>query len=132
METDLKNKVVLVTGGSRGIGKAICLAFASEGSLVAINYVRNKEMADDLANEIKSSFGTSAIAVGADMSKETEVIKMIKQVEERLGPIDVLVNNAAYCPGGPIASYTVEEWRKHLPLTLAECLWQAGNWLSVG
>lgn len=112
METNLNNKVVLVTGGSRGIGKAICRAFAAEGSWVAINYLQNKEMADELVKEIKSSYGTDAIAVGADMSKEQDVIAMIKQVEETLGSIDVLVNNAAYCPSGPITSYSVEEWEK--------------------
>ena len=112
METNLKNKVVLVTGGSRGIGKAICRAFAAEGAMVAINYLQNRQLALELADEIKSSFKTNAIAVGGDMSKEPEVIAMIRYTEETLGPIDVLVNNAAYCPGGPITSYTSEEWEK--------------------
>lgn len=112
MELNLKDKVVLVTGGSRGIGKAICRAFAAEGAKVAINYVRNKELADDLASEIKTSFGAEVIAVGADMSKESEVIAMINRVDAALGSIDVLINNAAYCPSGPITSYTSEEWEK--------------------
>ena len=112
METNLKNKVVLVTGGSRGIGKAICRAFAAEGAMVAINYLQNRQLASELTDEIKSSFKTNAIAVGGDMSKEPEVIAMIRHTEETLGPIDVLVNNAAYCPGGPITSYTSEEWEK--------------------
>lgn len=112
MDTNLKNKVVLVTGGSRGIGKAICRAFATEGAKVAINYLRNKELADDLAAEIKTSFGVKAISVGGDMSKESEVVDMIRKVEAELGSIDVLVNNAAYCPSGPISSYTSEEWEK--------------------
>jgi 3-oxoacyl-[acyl-carrier protein] reductase len=112
VETNLKNKVVLVTGGSRGIGKAICRAFAAEGAMVAINYLQNRQLALELADEIKSSFKTNAIAVGGDMSKEPEVIAMIRHTEETLGPIDVLVNNAAYCPGGPITSYTSEEWEK--------------------
>ncbi len=112
METNLKNKVVLVTGGSRGIGKAICRAFAAEGAMVAINYLQNRQLALELADEIKSSYKTNAIAVGGDMSKEPEVIAMIRHTEETLGPIDVLVNNAAYCPCGPITSYTSEEWEK--------------------
>lgn len=112
METNLKNKVVLVTGGSRGIGKAICMAFAAEGADIAINYLQNRELALALAEEIKSSFGTGAIAVGADISKESEVIAMINRVESELGSIDVLINNAAYCPGGPITSYTFQEWEK--------------------
>lgn len=112
METNLRNKVVLVTGGSRGIGKAICKAFAAEGSSVAINYVRSKELALELAEEIASSFGVTTITVRADMSIESEVIDMIGKVEATFGPIDVLVNNAAYCPGGPITSYSSEEWEK--------------------
>ncbi len=112
METNLKGKVVLVTGGSRGIGKAICRAFAAEGAKVAINYVRSKELADDLSAEIKTNLGVEVISVGADMSKESEVVAMIRQVETELGSIDVLVNNAAYCPSGPITSYTSEEWEK--------------------
>ena len=112
MKTNLKNKVVLVTGGSRGIGKAICRAFASEGAIVAVNYVSNKEKAEAVAGEIKAQFGTNALAIKADMANETEVIAMIAELNQRLGAIDVLVNNAAYCPGGPISSYSVEEWEK--------------------
>ena len=112
MKTNLKDKVVLVTGGSRGIGKAICLAFASEGAKVAVNYVSNKEKAEAVVAEISSMFQTKAMAIKADMSKESEVIGMIQSVNEELGAIDVLVNNAAYCPGGPISSYSVEEWEK--------------------
>lgn len=112
MKTNIKDKVVLVTGGSRGIGKAICLAFAEEGALVAVNYVSNKEKAEAVVAEIKLNFGVEALAIKADMSIETEVIDMIQTVNQQLGAIDVLVNNAAYCPGGPISSYSVEEWEK--------------------
>ncbi len=112
MKTNLKDKVVLVTGGSRGIGKAICLAFAEEGALVAVNYIKSRDRADSVVSEIEEKFNTKAMAVQTDMSEEGEVISMITRVENELGPIDVLVNNAAYCPGGPISSYTVEEWEK--------------------
>lgn len=112
MKTNLKNKVVLVTGGSRGIGKSICLAFAEEGAKVAVNYVSNKEKAEAVAAEIREKYNTEAIAVKADMSKEGEVLNMISGVTARLSAIDILVNNAAYCPGGPISSYSVEEWEK--------------------
>jgi 3-oxoacyl-[acyl-carrier protein] reductase len=112
MKTNLKDKVVLVTGGSRGIGKAICLAFAEEGAKVAVNYVSNKEKAEAVATNITAKFGVEAFVIKADMSKESEVINMISEVNAKLGAIDVLVNNAAYCPGGPISSYSVEEWEK--------------------
>lgn len=112
MDTNLNNKVVLVTGGSRGIGKAICLAFAAEGAKVAVNFVSNREKAGAVVDEIKTRYGTEALAIKADISKEPEVIDMISQVNSKLGAIDILVNNAAYCPGGPISSYSVEEWKK--------------------
>ena len=112
MKTNINDKVVLVTGGGRGIGKAICLAFAEEGAKVAVNYVSNKEKAEAVVAEIKLNFGIEAMAIKADMSIETEVIDMIQAVNQQLGAIDVLVNNAAYCPGGPISSYSVEEWEK--------------------
>lgn len=109
---NLNNKVVLVTGGSRGIGKAICFAFAEEGAKVAVNYVSNKEKAEAVAEEIISKYNTEAFVIKADMANESEVIEMISAVNEKLGDIDVLVNNAAYCPSGPISSYSVEEWEK--------------------
>jgi len=112
MKTNLNNKVVLVTGGSRGIGKAICLAFAEEGSKVAVNYVSNREKAETVAAEIKAKFNTKVFVIKADMANESEVVDMIAAVNKNLGAIDVLVNNAAYCPGGPISSYSVEEWEK--------------------
>ena len=112
MKTNLEDKVVLVTGGSRGIGKAICLAFAAEGARVAVNYVTSKDSAHSLVSEIEKKYHSKSFAVKADMSKESEVISMISMVENELGPIDVLINNAAYCPGGPISSYSVEEWEK--------------------
>ncbi len=112
MKTNLKEKVVLVTGGSRGIGKAICFAFAKEGAKVAVNYVASKDKAEAVVAEIEEKYNLAAIAVKADMSKEEEVLEMIKSVNKELGSIDVLVNNAAYCPSGPISSYSVEEWEK--------------------
>jgi 3-oxoacyl-[acyl-carrier protein] reductase len=119
METNLKNKVVLVTGGSRGIGKAICRAFAAEGAKVAINFVHNKDLANNLVEELKRTYSTGVVSVRADMSKESEVIDMIREVETALGSIDVLVNNAAYCPSGPITSYTTEEWEKTFAINVS-------------
>lgn len=112
METNLKNKVVLVTGGSRGIGKAICLAFAREGARVAVNYLTNEDKAEEVANEIREKLQTEAITVRSDISSEPDILRMIGTVRESLGPVDVLVNNAAYCPTGPITSYSVDEWEK--------------------
>ena len=112
MELNLKNKVVLVTGGSRGIGKAIVHAFAAEGARVAFNYLQNDEKARALVSEISGKYGQDSLAVKADMEKESALAEMIKQTESKLGNIDILVNNAAYCPTGPITSYSLVEWEK--------------------
>ncbi|MDA3924343.1 MAG: 3-oxoacyl-ACP reductase FabG [Kiritimatiellae bacterium] len=112
MNLGLKDKVVLVTGASRGIGKAIALVFAEEGAKVAVNYLRNAQMAQDVVDQIKTEYGVDAMAVGADVGHEKAIIEMFDKVEAELGPMDILVNNSAYCPGGPLESYTVEEWEK--------------------
>ncbi len=112
MDFGLKDKVVLVTGASRGIGKAIAQVFAAEGAKVAVNYLRNEDMALQVVDEIKSLYGVEAMAVGADVGAEDSIIEMFDKVEAELGPVDVLVNNSAYCPSGPLVSYTVDEWEK--------------------
>ena len=112
MKTNLKDKVVLVSGGSRGVGRAICFALASEGAHVAVNYLSGKEKAEAVVKGIMEKYNVKAFAIKADMADEREVVGMITRVEKELGEIDVLVNNAAYCPSGPISSYSVEEWER--------------------
>jgi len=89
----LEGKVALVTGGSRSIGRAIALAFAREGAAVAVNYVSHAEEARSATREIEA-LGRRAIAVKADTSQRVQVHAMVEEVTTRLGPIDVLVNNA--------------------------------------
>jgi 3-oxoacyl-[acyl-carrier protein] reductase len=89
----LAGQVALVTGGSRSIGRAIALAFAREGAHVAVNYVRNSEAAQSTVREIEA-LGRRALAVRADTSQSAQVHAMLEEVTARLGPIDVLVNNA--------------------------------------
>ena len=90
------NRTVLVTGGARGIGKAVVEKFASEGYQIAINYnsseTRAKELLDTLTKQ-----GVSAMIVKADISNEDEVKNMVSAVVEKFGKIDVLVNNSAVC-----------------------------------
>ncbi len=90
---DLKGRVALVTGGSRGIGAAVAAALAEAGAAVAVNYRERAADADAVVAGIKSK-GGRAIAVAADVSQGTAVAKMIEQVAAALGPIDILVNNA--------------------------------------
>ena len=117
MNLNLKDKVGLVTGGSRGLGKAICFALAAEGAKVLVNYYRSADGKVDLADEaaavvekIKATHGAQALAVPADVSSEADIIAMFDQAREGLGPVDVLVNNAAYCPVVPTVEISEQEW----------------------
>jgi len=112
VDLKLKDKVVLVTGGARGIGAAICRGFAAEGARVAVNYASSKEKAERLAADLADRYGVEVFAHGADIAVEAEIRSMFNAVEGRLGPVDVLVNNAALCPSGSIESYSVEKWEE--------------------
>lgn len=109
MDLYLRNKVVLVTGGSRGIGAVICKTFAAEGAKVGINYRQSREQAEALASEIGRS---QAALIQGDIGREADIPPMFDQLEQAFGPVDVLINNAAHCPSGPLESYTREEWER--------------------
>lgn len=89
----LKNKVALITGGSRGIGKAIALLFASQGATVAINYSSSEEEANEIVKEIEA-MGGKAMAIGANVANGDDAKAMIKKVVDQYGALDILVNNA--------------------------------------
>jgi 3-oxoacyl-[acyl-carrier protein] reductase len=91
--TDLAKRVALVTGGSRGIGRAVAISLAEAGAAVAVNYREKKAEAEAAANEIRQK-GGKAMAIAGDVSKTEEVARMVAAVERELGPVDVLVNNA--------------------------------------
>jgi len=91
--TDLTKRVALVTGGSRGIGRAVAISLAEAGAAVAVNYREKKAEAEATARAIRAA-GGRAMAVGADVSKTAEVARMVAAVEAELGPVEVLVNNA--------------------------------------
>ncbi|MGO9453994.1 MAG: 3-oxoacyl-ACP reductase family protein [Candidatus Binataceae bacterium] len=90
---DLNGKIALVTGGSRGIGRAIAIALAEAGADVAVNYKENKSAADEVVAEITKG-GRRAIAIGADVAEPKQVESMIAGITSRLGEIAILVNNA--------------------------------------
>lgn len=91
--TDLTKRVALVTGGSRGIGRAVAISLAEAGAAVAVNYREKSAEAAGVAKAIRDA-GGKAVAIGADVSKGAEVARMVAAVERELGPVDVLVNNA--------------------------------------
>ena len=90
---ELKNKIALVTGASRGIGKAIAFALADEGIHVAVNYHTKKEEADNICKLIHEK-GVKALAIQADVSEAKQVSVMIDNIEKELGEINILINNA--------------------------------------
>src|SRR4051812_35263098 len=89
----LKDQVALVTGGSRGIGRAVVQAFAAEGAKVAIVYRGSQAAADALVQELTQA-GKTALALQCDVADPAAAEACVKKVEAALGPIDVLVNNA--------------------------------------
>ena len=91
--TDLAKRVALVTGGSRGIGQAIAVSLADAGAAVAVNYREKAAEAEAVASAIRAK-GGKAMAVQADVSRADEVARLTAAVERKLGPVDVLVNNA--------------------------------------
>ena len=117
MDLHLKGKVALVTGGSRGLGRAIALALAAEGAGVAVNYRESADKARAVADEITKA-GGRAVAVRADIAREAEVVAMFGEVEAVLGPVEVLVNNAAYCPVVPTVDIAAEEWTRALEVNV--------------
>jgi 3-oxoacyl-[acyl-carrier protein] reductase len=114
---DLKSRVALVTGGSRGIGAAIVRALAEAGAAVAINYRERADAAQALAGEIEKT-GGRAIAVGADVSQADAVAKMFARVSAELGPADILVNNAGIAITRGVDDLTEEDFDKTIAVNL--------------
>ncbi len=105
-------KTVVVTGGSRGIGAAVCAAFAREGCAVAVNFKKNREKAEKLALTLTETYGVPCIAVGCDVSDSAQVSEMFKEVERLLGSADVLINNAGVSSQKLFTDITDEQWRE--------------------
>jgi 3-oxoacyl-[acyl-carrier protein] reductase len=114
---DLKNRVALVTGGSRGIGAGIAVALATAGADVAVNYREQGAAAQSVCAEI-DALGRKAIAVQADVSRADEITRMVSELESSLGPVDILVNNAAIAQPRPFEEITETEWDEILRVNL--------------
>lgn len=113
----LKDKVALITGASRGIGRATALLFAKEGAKVAVNYNRSEKEAAEVVEFIKEG-GSEAIAVKCDVSDEPHIKKMVDEVLKKFGRIDILINNAGIVFDVPFFEKTKEQWQKILQTNL--------------
>ena len=113
----LTNRVALVTGGSRGIGAAISLALASAGADVAVNYRERAEAAKAVCSKI-IAIERKAIPIQADVSVAPDVKRMIREVEDSLGAIDILVNNAAIAHPRKLEDISETEWDQILTVNL--------------
>ena len=107
----LSGRTTLVTGGSRGIGRAIALAFAREGADVALTYRRETDAANAVVGQIVGH-GQRSLAVQADVAREDDVARMVAQVLAEFGRVDVLVNNAGFVTLAPIESMDITTWTR--------------------
>jgi len=109
MSSALSAKTALVTGGSRGIGRAIVERLAGAGAAVAFNYSRNSELAAEVARGIKNS-GGKAFALQADVAKSAEVRRLFDEAEKALGPLDIVIANAGVHIQKPLAESTEADY----------------------
>jgi 3-oxoacyl-[acyl-carrier protein] reductase len=111
-------KVVLITGGAKGIGKAIAETMASSSYDVVINYRSSKDEADKLKDELVSKYNVNVLTYQADVSSEEEVDKMVSYIEDKLGGVDILVNNAAVDLSNMFHEKKIEDFKKTLDINV--------------
>lgn len=117
MKIDLENKIVLVTGGSRGIGKEIALSLSKAGATVALTYNTNQTLAEKVVEEIVTS-GSKAIAIKMNIADRITVKQGIAKILDTFGLISILVNNAAIAQEKPFDTILDEDWDKMLAVNL--------------
>jgi len=113
----LKDRVVLVTGSAKRVGKCIALTLAEKGANVIVNYRTSQEKAEKVVEEIKK-FGVKSISIGADISKAEEVKTMIEKIMNDFGSLHILVNNAAVFFKTPFKTLSEKDWDKTLDINL--------------
>ena len=111
MIDDLTSRVALVTGGSRGIGRAIALALARAGADVAVNCRKSVQEAVDLCAELRR-MGRRSVPVAADVSVGADVLRLVAAATNELGPVSILINNAGVASAQPIDQLTEDSWNE--------------------
>ncbi|HEY2012560.1 MAG TPA: 3-oxoacyl-ACP reductase family protein [Bryobacteraceae bacterium] len=117
---DLKGRVALVTGSSRGIGRAIAIALAEAGADVVVNFRSRAQEAQAVELEIRQ-FERRCVCIQADVSSAADVARLLGSAEEHLGSIDILVNNAGISRPQPVEAITEEDWDEVLAANLKSC-----------
>ncbi|MBI4099852.1 SDR family NAD(P)-dependent oxidoreductase, partial [Candidatus Microgenomates bacterium] len=128
---DLKDKVVLITGSSNGIGKAAALRFAKEGTKVIVNYREDAASAEKVVHEI----GDKAFAIQADVTDSAQVKKMFTEAVQKFGTIDILINNAGLATPKPFLKITKEDLIKEFDLnffSMVSCSQEAAKIMEKG
>jgi len=115
--TNLDGRVALVTGGSRGIGRATCVALAQAGCDVIVNFLQSQDSANEVVRQVEA-LGRRAVAVQADVSLEDHVASLLQQGDAAFGRIDILVNNAGIAHSKPIEELTPADWHRVLEQNL--------------
>lgn len=118
MDLNLKDKIALVTGGTRGLGKAICLNLASEGATIVVNYRHDLAKAKDLIAEIKDKYNVKAIFVKGDITIEADVKRIFQEILSEFPKIDILVNNSGICPISMVKDMSLDEWESVIKTNL--------------
>ena len=113
----LQNRIALVTGASRGIGRSIAVALAHAGCHVAVNYYQQGVAAEEVREAIRK-LGRRGIAIQADVSVPSDVDRLVFEAERQLGEVEILVNNAGIAQIKPIAEITLEDWERILRVNL--------------
>jgi 3-oxoacyl-[acyl-carrier protein] reductase len=143
MDLNLRDKVAIITGGSRGLGRAISLGLAAEGARIAVQYLRDAKAGIDLSAEatelvkvLRAAHGVRALAVPGDVSSADDVAEMFRLTESELGPVDILVNNAGVWPTAYVREMTEAEWRRTMDVNLLgpflTCREAVRRWLAEG
>jgi 3-oxoacyl-[acyl-carrier protein] reductase len=114
---DLKGRVALVTGGSRGIGRATCLSLAREGARIAVNFANDEKAAAETSAQIQA-LGGEAMTVKADVSDPDAVADMVRSVESTFGPVELLVTSAGVATAKHHSEMSYEHWRRMLDVNL--------------
>ncbi|MBU6230613.1 MAG: 3-oxoacyl-[acyl-carrier-protein] reductase [Cyanobacteria bacterium REEB459] len=115
--TPLEGQVAIVTGASRGIGRAIALSLAAAGAKVVVNYAQSAQAAEDLVQQIEAA-GGHALALQADVAQVDQVERLVAETVEKLGPINILVNNAGITRDTLLLRMKLEDWQAVIDLNL--------------